>query len=279
MNSANTHFYREIENGERFSFGDNWKAFLSDLNDKKIEEAERSLKEMFEIEKLLGKKFLDVGSGSGLFSLAARRLGAEVLSFDYDPSSVWCTTELRRRYLQDDEKWTIRQGSVLDQVFLSSMGQFDIVYAWGVLHHTGDLWRAAELIIPLVKPAGGKCFIALYNDQGRMSDMWRTVKKTYCVLPTVLKPLILYPAGLYLLGPGIVGDFAKLRPFATLRRYYRSRGMSPWRDVVDWVGGYPYEVAKPEEVFNFFRKRGFELCRLKTTTGLGNNQFIFERKR
>jgi 2-polyprenyl-6-hydroxyphenyl methylase/3-demethylubiquinone-9 3-methyltransferase len=73
-------------------------------------------------------------------------------------------------------------------------------------------------------------------------------------------------------------DFIKLKPFNSLRKYYLARGMSPWRDIVDWVGGYPYEVAKPEEIFDFFRKRGFALCRLKTMTGFGNNQFIFELK-
>jgi 2-polyprenyl-3-methyl-5-hydroxy-6-metoxy-1,4-benzoquinol methylase len=271
-------FYKETEDGERFSFGDNWKAFLLSLNDKKIEEAENSLKEMLEIENLQGKRFLDVGSGSGLFSLAARRLGAEVFSFDYDPSSVWCTMELRKRYFQGDKKWIIQQGSALDQPFLSALGKFDIVYSWGVLHHTGDLWTAAELIVPLVKADGGKIFIAIYNDQGRKSKAWRVVKKTYCQLPVILKPLVLYPVGLIILGPGILRDFIKLKPFDTLRKYYLRRGMSPWRDIVDWVGGYPYEVAKPEEVFDFFRNRGCALCRLKTMTGFGNNQFVFELK-
>jgi SAM-dependent methyltransferase len=269
-------FHKEIEDGERFSFGDNWKAFLLHLNDHKITEAEYSLKEMLEVESLQGKLFLDVGSGSGLFSLAARRMGAEVFSFDYDPTSVWCTKELRKRYFPGDPKWVVQQGSALDKAFLSSLGQFDIVYAWGVLHHTGDLWKAAELIVPLVKSNGGKIFIAIYNNQGRKSDLWAIIKRTYCLLPTIFKPLVLYPVGLILLGPGIIKDFIRLQPFQTLRKYDLTRGMSPWRDVVDWVGGYPYEVARPEEIFDFFRPRGFLLCRLKTTTGFGNNQFVFE---
>src|ERR1044072_5239228 len=101
---------------------------------------------MLEVDNLLGKKFLDVGSGSGLFSLAARRLGAQVHSFDYDPQSVACTGELRRRYFPDDLHWVVQQGSVLDQGYLASLGSFDVVYAWGVLHHTGAMWRALDNI-------------------------------------------------------------------------------------------------------------------------------------
>jgi 2-polyprenyl-6-hydroxyphenyl methylase/3-demethylubiquinone-9 3-methyltransferase len=56
------------------------------------------------------------------------------------------------------------------------------------------------------------------------------------------------------------------------------RGMSPWRDVVDWVGGLPFEVAKPEEIFEMFQQRGFSLDRLRTCAGgLGCNEFVFSR--
>ena len=79
---------QEIRQGERFEFGKNWSQFLSHLNDSRIAEAEQSLRNMLEVDDLCGKRFLDIGSGSGLFSLAARRLGASVYSFDYDPRSV-----------------------------------------------------------------------------------------------------------------------------------------------------------------------------------------------
>lgn len=55
-----------------------------------------------------------------------------------------------------------------------------------------------------------------------------------------------------------------------------NRGMSAWRDIVDWAGGYPFEVAKPEEVFDFFQAKGFSLKKLKTCAGgLGCNEFVF----
>ena len=98
---------------KRFGFGKNWNRFLTVLNEERIVEAERSLQEMLSCEKLSGKRFLDIGSGSGLFSLAARRLGAEVFSYDYDPASVACAEELKRRYFPDDPGWKTEQGSVV----------------------------------------------------------------------------------------------------------------------------------------------------------------------
>jgi hypothetical protein len=159
------------------------------------------------------------------------------------------------------------------------LGKFDVVYAWGVLHHTGDLWRAMELAATPVGP-GGTLFLALYNDQGWASRCWRLVKKTYCRAPRWLKPAILYPAALRLWGPQTLRDFLRLKPFQTWKTYQSARGMSAWRDVVDWVGGYPFEVAKPEEVIEFYRRRGFALCRCETVgAGRGNNQFVFQRSK
>jgi 2-polyprenyl-3-methyl-5-hydroxy-6-metoxy-1,4-benzoquinol methylase len=270
-------FEQQVRQGKRFQFGENWREFLTGLDERRIREAETSLLEMLERDDLRGTSFLDVGSGSGLFSLAARRLGARVRSFDFDPSSVWCTRTLRERFFPDDPDWIVEEASALDEAYLRSLGRFDIVYSWGVLHHTGAMWKALGLVAPLVAD-DGKLFISIYNDQGRWSVWWRAVKKTYCRSPALLKPLVLYPAALKLWGPRTVKDFLRLRPFATWKEYHRGRGMSPWRDVVDWVGGYPFEVAKPEQIFDFYRERGFTLCRLQTVAGkLGTNQFVFAR--
>ena len=264
----------EIASGKRFAFGSNWAAFLESLDDERIATACLSLQEMLGIENLKDKRFVDIGSGSGLFSLAARRLGAQVYSFDYDLQSVACTEELRRRYFPSDGNWTVESGSALDSVYLTRLGKFDIVYSWGVLHHTGAMWEALANVVPLVEE-NGTLFIAIYNDQGRTSRRWHAVKRAYNRLPPRLRFLVLWPALWHLWWRRTVKDVLLGRPFHTWRETKRSRGMSAWRDVIDWVGGYPFEVAKPEQIFDFFHARGFLLTRLKTDGGnLGCNQFV-----
>lgn len=145
---------QEISKGERFAFGANWGRFLKTLSDDRITKAEDSLRRTLGLERLDGLSFLDAGSGSGLFSLAARRLGASVVSFDFDPQSVACTLELRRRFFPDDATWQVEQGSVLESDYLARLGQFDVVYSWGVLHHTGAMWQALENVVPLVRGGG-----------------------------------------------------------------------------------------------------------------------------
>jgi len=266
---------KEVESRQRFEFGKNWSNFLAGLNEERIAEAEKSLKIILEDEDFIGKSFLDIGSGSGLFSLCARRLGAKVLSFDYDPQSVACTERLKRQFYSQDNGWIIKEGSILDREFIKSLGMFDIVCSWGVLHHTGAMWQALENASSLVSK-GGKLFIAIYNDQGSSSKLWLKIKLIYNNLPVKLKFLVLWPSFVRLWFPTLLRDFVKLRPFITWRKYTKMRGMSPWCDVVDWVGGYPFDVAKPEDIILFYRKKDFILLNLKTCAGgHGCNEFVF----
>jgi len=269
---------REVRAGERFEFGKNWSRFLTLVDEDRIARAANSLKQWLEVDNLRDKRFLDVGSGSGLYSLAARRLGARVHSFDYDPQSVACTAELKRRYFAGDLNWIVEEASALDLDYLKSLGQFDVVYSWGVLHHTGEMWRALDNVQHSVAE-GGKLFIALYNDMGSQSTRWRLIKQMYNKLPNMLK----LPFAVIVMAPHETKS--ALRAVLTLRlsEYLRSwveprpeRGMSRWRDIIDWVGGYPYEVAKPEEIFDFYKARGFRLTRLQCGgVGLGCDQFVF----
>jgi 2-polyprenyl-3-methyl-5-hydroxy-6-metoxy-1,4-benzoquinol methylase len=271
-------FAQEVASGQRFEFGKNWQRFLGTLNDHRILEADRSLQAMLGVADLQGTSFLDMGSGSGLFSLAARRLGARVHSFDFDPQSVACTRELKRRFFADDPAWTIEEGSALDRAYLASLGKFDLVYSWGVLHHTGGMWQALEnATIPVTR--GGRLFIAIYNQQLYWTPLHTLLKRAYVGAPRPLNWLIAGILIFFHVLRGLVKDLVFLRnPLARFRNYDRSRGMSWWHDCLDWIGGYPFETATPQAIFDFFQQRGFVLERLTTCGGgPGCNQFVFRK--
>jgi SAM-dependent methyltransferase len=267
---ASTH-RAEVELGARFEFGENWTRFLRGLDEERIAAAERSLRDMLGVERLDGRSFLDIGCGSGLFSLAARRLGAQVLSFDFDPQSVACAQTLRERYFAGDDSWRICEGSALDESFMARLGRHDVVYSWGVLHHTGNMYQGLSLAAQAVRP-GGRAFIAIYNDQGWRSCYWAAVKRLYNGSAAGRMAMIAWHA------PYLFGVRTAFRLIA--RKGRLERGMSIWHDMLDWLGGYPFEVAKPEDIFGYFRERGFALERLRTCGGrMGCNEFVLRRER
>jgi 2-polyprenyl-6-hydroxyphenyl methylase/3-demethylubiquinone-9 3-methyltransferase len=229
---------------------------------------------------LAGQTFLDIGSGSGLMSLAALRLGAkQVISFDYDSSSVACTRALRlaaEPALQ--ARWEVQQGSVLDEGFVQTLGQFDVVYSWGVLHHTGQMWRAIELALTRVKP-DGLFVIAIYNRVGARwntlsSHTWQRIKRAY-VTGSYLKKQLIFATYLVTRIACMLTDFES--PWAHIREYQKSRGMSWLHDARDWIGGYPFEYASHDEIGGFVQPKGFALERVFPTSpnGYGNNEFVF----
>ena len=265
---------------DRFAFGKNWQAFLATLDQDRISKSVASLSTMLGVDSLNGKSFLDIGSGSGLSSLAAHRLGAAVTSIDFDEDSVHCTEDLRQRFTDGSEAWHASQGSVLDESFMQSLGSFDVVYAWGVLHHTGDMRRAIELAADRVAD-NGTLFIAIYHDQGGASRRWLTIKKTYHRLPAFLRPLFVTAVASWYECKFAVARLLRGKnplPLEDWKAKHADRGMSAWHDWVDWVGGLPFEVATPEQIIVPLRQRGFVLENLRTVgSGWGCNEYVFRR--
>ncbi|MBI3502826.1 MAG: methyltransferase domain-containing protein [Bacteroidetes bacterium] len=267
----------EIQQGKRFSFGKNWSEFLQIVNEERVNESLSSLQKLLMLENLKDKTFLDVGSGNGLFSLAAKKLGSSFIhSFDYDELSVQCTLEMKKKKFPEDLNWKIELGSVLDTNYLKTIPQFDIVYSWGVLHHTGNMKLSFENILSKVKKGGLLC-IAIYNDQGIISRFWKLIKRTYCSgflgRTFVLSVFIPY----YTIKFSVIGLLKYGNPIKYFNVYKKNRGMSVYHDWIDWLGGLPFEVAKPETLKKYFEEKGFITTNMIITKGLGCNQFVFKR--
>ncbi|MFC1836411.1 class I SAM-dependent methyltransferase [Thermodesulfobacteriota bacterium] len=266
-----------------FSFGKNWQDFLEGFDNERLRVAEDSLTEFLGTEDLKGKRFLDVGCGSGLFSYAAHNLGADtVVSFDVDIFSVECCRYLKKK-AGSPEHWEVSEGSILDKGFVSTLGGFDVVYSWGVLHHTGRMWDAIEIAADLVNP-GGYYYIALYNrilsrngSTSWIHPFWTSVKKLYNAYPWFGKYVMAPPAMLAYLSLVVLrGE----NPVSHVTHYKSQRGMNWRNDAVDWLGGYPYEYATVEQVFKLIKskKPQFNLANIKVTSGRGLNWFLFRNE-
>jgi 2-polyprenyl-3-methyl-5-hydroxy-6-metoxy-1,4-benzoquinol methylase len=263
----------------RFSFGENWKSFLAQVDDVRIEEQDRALQWLVGSLRLDNLRFLDVGSGSGLSSLSARRLGASVLSFDYDRQSVNCAAELRARFFPGDPHWQVEQASILDRDYLASIGHFDVVHAWGVLHHTGAMIRAIENAAQLVTP-GGLLVVALYR-RTSLCPLWKAEKRWYSNASSRAQ---IRARGLYtsLMRLAFV---IRGRNFADyVVNYGGNRGMDFVHDVHDWLGGYPYESIRPRDVAELLAALRFEKVRIKTRGysiglfGSGCDEYVYRRR-
>jgi len=273
---------REMSNRQgrdrRFGFGENWLDFARDLSAGQIAEAETSVRILLQRDTFAGLRFVDVGSGSGLFSLAARRLGAHVHSFDFDAESVLCTMRLRDRYFPGDSDWTVEQGSILDRNYVRKLGTFDIVYSWGVLHHTGAMHDALGAAASMVAP-GALFAFALYH-RTLMCGPWRWEKRWYAgASPAAQRRARSLYIGLLRLRFRLIG-----RDFQSYVANYRSlRGMNFTHNVHDWMGGYPYESVSAREVDALMRRLGFARVHVTSTPltigffGSGCDEYLYRR--
>ncbi len=253
------------EKSAPFSFGENWLRYIKTFNKDNLREVRLSLQELLGVKSLKGKSFIDIGCGSGIFSLAAMDMDAqEVISLDSDPKSVKACSIIKRR--NNAKRWSILQGSILDKDFLNNLGKADIVYAWGVLHHTVDMWKAIDNSAKLVKKEG-LFALAIYNRHWS-SGFWLGFKRFYNKREKIIQKITVLSIFL----PRVLARLMKLKH--PLRE---KRSMSIYHDAVDWAGGFPYEYAKFDEIVSFLKKRGFTLTNSIKTKSIGCNQFVFKK--
>lgn len=264
----------EVE--QRFEFGKNWNEFIrQNFGQDKVEISKRHMLKFMERENLDGLSFLDIGCGSGLHSIAALQSGAAVVhGFDYDANSVAAT-----RFVQEQagnpKNWTVQQGSVLDDAFAGALPKYDVVYSWGVLHHTGDVWHAIRNAAQCVKP-GGTFYIALYSADVQIDpppEFWLEVKKKYVAAGWMTRRLM---DAWYVWRFQLNRNIFRLPEFMRrVRDYKENRGMDVFTDIRDWLGGWPMEFVRDADAISFCEKLGFKLKNI--ATGEANTEFLFVR--
>jgi SAM-dependent methyltransferase len=268
-------YTKEEEEALRFGFGANWADYLEKhFSEERLSIAQRHLLGFLKLEDLKGKSFLDIGCGSGLHSLSAWRAGARPLfGFDYDPQSV-ATTKLLRKLAGEPADWQVVQGSVLDDAFMQSLPKADIVYSWGVLHHTGEMWHAIANAATRLHDRS-LLYIALYASDAFTDptpEYWLGVKREYNRSSIVKKRWMDWQ---YAWNHSIRNELkARRNPLTFIRAHKKTRGMSYWHDIRDWLGGYPMEFAGNKETEIFLREK-FGLSLINIKAGEANTEFLF----
>ena len=262
-----------------FEFGENWRSYSKTIDQKRIDWAIEGVRKLFP-SGLVGRTFLDIGCGSGLHSFAALSLGAtSVLAIDIDEHSVSTTRALLGNRAANS-KWDTKIASIFD-ASADELGQFDVVYSWGVLHHTGDMWRAIECATKFVR-LGGYFAIAIYSATA-CDNIWKAEKKFIARAPRSIQ---------WIIRQAYIAAFLTARtlrswegPMAYMRNYPKMRGMNFSHDVHDWLGGYPYETATATEIHDrvcsmgFTEERSFRLPNALGLFGSGCHEFVFKKIR
>lgn len=250
-------------NGD-FSFGYNWLDFVRNrLTENIISSHQNNLKEIYDkigID-LAGKSLFDIGCGSGLSSLSFQRLGCnKIISLDIDQYSVQASNLTKEKFSRNPSEWQIHQGSILD-ISVVEDESMDVVYSWGVLHHTGDMWNALRKAVRPVKK-GGLFHVALYRSgPNYTTHLEEKFKFKFADRESKLHTL-------FKRKKGFKGSFD-----------VNERGMNKFHDSLDWLGGIPYEVCDPEILESWLKDRfNFKTVYFQDWCEGGNFVMVFQKQ-
>jgi len=263
-----------MSTSKQFDFGQNWKNFSKNkLDEQKIEQAQRDFIELVKGIELENKTFIDIGFGQGLGLLTSAKLGAKSVGVDINTKCKE-TLEFNKAHFSELKEVNIPVivGSVLDKGVMQQIKDvhetYDVIHSWGVLHHTGKMWEAIDNSCQLVK-SKGKFILAIYNKHWS-SKSWYYIKKLYNFSPGIIRHLMVYFFYVVIFMAKFLVTFKN--PLK------KERGMNFYYDVVDWVGGYPYEYASKEEVVTYMQTKGFDLIKYRAAeVPTGCNEFVFEK--
>lgn len=174
-----------------FAFGKNWLSFAKKaVTKEKIDSGRVHFRNLCAAINFQNKSFLDIGYGQGLALFYAAELGANVSGIDPDIQNIAAVKELKK-YFDTNLSVEPINDSILNERFVKSSEDpgFDVVYSWGVLHHTGNLNSAIHNSIRLTKK-DGFLVLAIYNRHWS-SQIWKVIKWLYVVSPPTFKEFLI----------------------------------------------------------------------------------------
>ncbi len=217
-------------------------------------------------EEVKGKTVLDAGCGTGVFSIIFARNGAaKVTGIDISPGSLGTARGLKEKFGLANAEF--QQQDMLHLSFRDA--SFDIVWAWGTVHHTTDPLGAITELIRVLKP-GGSLFLAIYK-QTSVTWIHEIIRKTMIRTPR-WSWNVLAKAGAFMLTPVV---------FLFKRRQKSRKGEKLSELILDWYFVPIRHYYTPEEIRVFLERKKFRIEKYLAHSGRFNSSsnFIYKARK